>query len=85
MHYIKDTLHIGPQHSGLQMIGHPDEEATVSGGVELSGPTLICPCFYLRVLNTKPRGLLYMSRQQTSTTVLKASIDFMLVAWASRL
>jgi hypothetical protein len=34
-HYLADTVNIGPQHSGLQLLGFPGEAATVSGGTEL--------------------------------------------------
>jgi hypothetical protein len=35
-HYLADTIELGPQHSGLHMLGHPGEEVVVSGGVELN-------------------------------------------------
>mmetsp|Transcript_735 Transcript_735/g.1309 ORF Transcript_735/g.1309 Transcript_735/m.1309 type:complete len:790 (-) Transcript_735:142-2511(-) len=34
-HYLPDTLHLGPQHSGLTISGFPGEHAEVSGGQEL--------------------------------------------------
>jgi hypothetical protein len=37
VHYLKDTLHLGPQHSNLTLVAFPGEEApVVSGGKELS-------------------------------------------------
>lgn len=35
-HYITDTIHLTPDHSNLHILGHPGEEAVVSGGVELN-------------------------------------------------
>jgi hypothetical protein len=35
-HYIAATIELGPQHSGLHLLGHPNEEAVISGGVELN-------------------------------------------------
>ena len=34
-HFIASTLLIGPEHSGLEIIGHPNERSVVSGGVPL--------------------------------------------------
>jgi len=34
-HYLPDTLHLGPEHSGITISGYPGEQAEVSGGHEL--------------------------------------------------
>ena len=39
IHYIAATLFIGPEHSGLEVVGHPNERSVVSGGIPLSGLT----------------------------------------------
>ena len=36
VHYVPDTITLGPQHSNVHFINYPNESPEVSGGVELN-------------------------------------------------